>query len=702
MDVEPPSGQPPRACPRWPPRTQRLIGEVLGICDNWLHEPLQLCLGDFDVRLHDRAEHTRSHLDQQRYLTTRERLLQERQTFDQRFIASVHRSFDALGSGATATRASASQPLSLLDPVAHELTAALDQLVARSAARGGQVMVELGYRLAVLVGVPPLEGEALPLGPQAMALAFGDACKALSLPGDHELVLVQSLESSLMQRLGPLYDLVNAHLLADGILPQLRAFSLPRAPARPARAPTSIEQTPAQPAVAAEPAGTESPAAAESGIPSPGVRAATPATPVLVSADELQAAIAQLQQANTQSNPSAAVGFQAVRDTLLRQLNAGRASGAEHAALSTDQAALVEQVAVLFESASRQLTGADARYLLGGLQWPLLRMAVFDRHVIEQRDHPARCVLDRITEALRDWVGDDDDGEVDHGLRARVGLMVERAGREPPSATLYASLLVEIEQHLALLQRKAMIAERRHVEAMQGRELLTQARHRTADLMAERFALAPPRGLLRPLLERAWSDVLALTLLRHGENSEAFATRLVITDQLLGRLPAGDRQRLQREVESGLQQIGMHVEEVSQITQALVGGGTGPAAADAASMTSLAVRLKQRQRLGDQVAGVPPAGPVATGPGPGSPEQRLLQRLREMPLGSWFEFVDPANGKLRQRRLAWYSPVSGHSLFVTRRGQRASEMTLQELADEIASGHVRAMQRGLVGAPNQI
>ena len=99
---------------------------------------------------------------------------------------------------------------------------------------------------------------------------------------------------------------------------------------------------------------------------------------------------------------------------------------------------------------------------------------------------------------------------------------MERASREPPSAGLYTALLADIQQHLALLTRKAQTAERRHVEAMQGRERLDQARQRASALIGERFAQSPPRGLLRALLDRAWSDVLALTLLRHGEDSDAF------------------------------------------------------------------------------------------------------------------------------------------------------------------------------------
>ncbi|CAM5571889.1 Thymidine phosphorylase OS=Rhodanobacter lindaniclasticus OX=75310 GN=B1991_11550 PE=4 SV=1 [Rhodanobacter lindaniclasticus] len=57
-----------------------------------------------------------------------------------------------------------------------------------------------------------------------------------------------------------------------------------------------------------------------------------------------------------------------------------------------------------------------------------------------------------------------------------------------------------------------------------------------------------------------------------------------------------------------------------------------------------------------------------------------------MPFGSWFEFVDPASGQIARRKLAWYSPMSGRCLLVSRRGQRGEEMTMAQLAHEVARG----------------
>jgi hypothetical protein len=90
----------------------------------------------------------------------------------------------------------------------------------------------------------------------------------------------------------------------------------------------------------------------------------------------------------------------------------------------------------------------------------------------------------------------------------------------------------------------------------------------------------------------------------------------------------------------------------------------------------------------------------------------IEQRLKKLPFGSWFEFIDPTTGQITQRKLAWYSPMSGRCLLISRRGQRGEEINLSQLAQEMANGRVREVQeqrdglldrawRGLTGALRQ-
>jgi hypothetical protein len=691
---------------RWPARTQRLVGELRLLCGNWLHEPLRRCLDHFDMRLHRQSEQTKSHLDQQHYLTTRQHLFIERKTFDERFVASINQSFDRLGLPATKSSEAVPQTLtltlSLLDQSEHELAAALDQLVSRSEARGGSQLIELGYRLAVLIGTPPLESDALPVGPQAMARAFREASRTLGLPSVHELLLLQSLESSLIEGLTRLYELINAHLLADGILPRLRPFALPRAAARRERAkeekPTRF--APSTAATAATdtriPSAMPEERAETSGQPQ-AQRAGNPPVPdASITGEALQVALAALQEHLFQVDERTRFDLNRphrLRQELLIQLNVGRPAQAARVSLSAAQDNTVELIVRLFGQIAQQLPqSSDVQSLLCDLQLPMLRVALMDHGFFEQHEHPARRVLGKIAEIARDWL-DDSSGVIDRGLRIELSRLIERAGREPPSAALYLSLQHDLEQYLAELEQRTQLAERRQVDAMQGLERLEQARYRSAELLAQRFAKSSQQRLLVQL-DHAWSDVLALTLLRHGEHSQIFGTRLAIADQLLGCLPIGNRSKLQDEVEAGLRQIGMQDDEVVSAARRMIDANQKDAAGHSSGVGDSGLHPGRQEKPAQEHAEIIRAIASAVGPAEVAPSAEVLRihrHLRTLAMGTWFEFDDPSAGPRSRRRLVWYSALTGHSLFVTRNGQRAEELGELRLAHEIACGRAREM-----------
>ncbi len=691
-----PSGQPVgQPDDHWPPRTQRLLGELRALCGNWLHKPLLRSLDHFDMCLHQQAASARSHLEQTRYQATR-------QTFDQRFIASIDQAFDRLGQPTPEPVAEAKLTLSLVDPTEHELTTSLDQLVTRSEVRSGAQLLELGYRLAALIAVAPLEGDALPIGPQAMAKAFCDASKTLNLSSQHELLLLQSLEGRLFEELPLLHELANAHLQADGILLYLRPFALPRTTPRRERAPEpNLSTTPALPTskvptqLSAMPDKTPDP----SGRPSVPARGHI-STSNTVGSAELQAALVALQEHLVLADEQDRLALrdpQHLREELLIQLNVGRSSDVARAILTTEQDNAVEMIVRLFAQIAQQLPqNHEAQSLLANLQLPMLRAALNDHRFFEQHEHPARKWLGKITEIARDWLDDSHD-EIDRTLRTKLGQLVNRAGREPPSAGLYASLLNDIEQYLEQLQHKTQLAERRQVEAMQGLERLEQARHRTAELLSTRFAPSSPQHLRLGQLDSAWSGVLALTLLRHGEKSEVFGARLIVTDQLLGALPVGDRRKLRDEVDAGLRQIGLHGDKAAQVAQKLIdarhakhGGDSSDAASSTrAGQDESSQRLHRVPSENSSTGGSAMRDSASVEP---SPEVlRIHRHLRSLPAGIWFEFIDPSGQHGKRLRLVWYSPLTGHSLFVTRAGQRAEEFDQLQLAHEITCGHIREL-----------
>ncbi len=70
-------------------------------------------------------------------------------------------------------------------------------------------------------------------------------------------------------------------------------------------------------------------------------------------------------------------------------------------------------------------------------------------------------------------------------------------------------------------------------------------------------------------------------------------------------------------------------------------------------------------------------------------EQQTLDRLKQMPFGTWFEFVINQQGDIARRKLSWFSPVTGRCLFVNSRGAKVAEKSMDEMARDLVRGNAK-------------
>jgi hypothetical protein len=699
------------------PRAEREAQQGLSLCLTWLDMPLRESLRDFSQRLFATAESTRNHLEQQECFDSRNIIEREGPDFRNRFAAHLSERFRHLGEDADSKSATSEHlglgmNLTLVDPEEQEQTDALSSMAARGEARSASSLFELGYRMAVLAGTPPLEGDALPAGPRALTAALKAAIAPLPLASAHRLLLFHAVDTHVLGHSEAFYGALNEHYRTRGILPGFRVYPNVRVSAPPSaerRGRPGDAAAPGTPGVGGASGGAGSgtgheaaPVSATSEghigvleslrdllahrVASQG-RGAGFAPDRLVSDDELQTALSALQGHVSEVADAAQREIrsaQALRDELLNQLNRGRPAGSPPAELTLEQGDTVELTAMLFQNLGQQLGATSpGRAVLGGLQWPMLRAAVNDRGFFDRPEHPARQLLDTVSEAAHHWL-DPAEGEPDAALIDRLERLVVEASH---AQVIDPSWRSEIEQQITQLSRKAHVAERRQIEAMEGRDRLERARQRATEIMGERLGKgAAPRGVLRILLERTWADVLALHILRGGETGEAFLHCLGVTDQLLGRRLIADVQKLRVEVERGLEHLGMHPSEAAQVAAGLF---ETPATQtdEALTPTDVALRLKQRPRLGEGTAHGEAVAPVEPTPLDAA-ARAVYDGFATLRFGTWFEFIQP-DGSASRRKLAWFSPTTGRCLFVNQRGSRAEDIDLTRLARLMARGEAR-------------
>lgn len=386
-----------------------------------------------------------------------------------------------------------------------------------------------------------------------------------------------------------------------------------------------------------------------------------------------------------------------MRDVQQAMLDQVREEHGPQAALIQEDADTFELLGMLYGEMEREVQReAPAVEMLIRLQVPVAQAALHDREFFLRPQHPARELLNSVAESGASWLGEDD---ADPQLVLKLHNAVERVVTEyDGDEEVFENVNNEVQAHFRAMARKAELVERRHVEAARGKDRLEVAKRRASDTIDSALQGHVPQKFVQALLDQAWADVLTLTLLRNGEDSEEWREQEAVTRRIVAStsndssgndVGAGDSpaapadEALTSQVEAALVQVGYHGDEASAIARRLSGTDDED---DATSRTELTARLKARARVGE------PAEPRKKAVVERTPrEQECHDYLRTLPFGTWFEFTRNQQGDVTRQRLSWYSPITDNALFVNQRGQRIGEQSMDSLARLMARDQVHVV-----------
>lgn len=436
-----------------------------------------------------------------------------------------------------------------------------------------------------------------------------------------------------------------------------------------------------------------------------------------------------------------------IKQDLLAQLRAFNPD--QPPRIADEDSDTIDLVGMLFDYLQRDIPAASSAHtVLSKLQVPLLKVALGDKTFFTRRSHPARQFLNTVAEASAFWQDEDD---ADRTLLDKMQLVVDRVVADfDNDVSVFSGMLDDFTKHIQTLQRKAEVLEKRHVDAAKGREKLDLARDAAARAIDERLRDKQLPELVRSLLSEAWCDVLALTMLRHGEDSQVFLDRLHCADALLACFDADpairgqvDFDDLRGALEQGLALIGFHPDDIEKTLLGLAGSvprapaPSAPAPASTIGTSATSRAPSDPQSLGaEESAFVSPAPDVAPvgamdGKAPVDPaeatqivrsRQRLgedggkghttilqslrksereqlspkelavMERIKQLPFGTWFEFTLNQQGHTVRRKLSWFSPVTSRCLFVNARGAKVEERSMEQLAKDLIRGQAKVVE----------
>ena len=733
-----------------PRRVRELLGAVLKLASADLQAGLNSTVKDFGQQVLRLADQTADAPLRQRYMADGDHVGHSRADFLLHFFNALEAELALLHDpqlvrGHMQVKQRTGAELSLVKDHEIEETSALTDAASRAELQNSLPLFLLGQRFGVLAGRSAFDAEALPIGPQALCRSLRYAAERLGIHPELRLLFFRAFDQQVMPVYGTLVEQLNAGLALRGVLPTLQyvpvrarrteqttqgataigdhGLNLAQADAlRSARgelrrrgaAAVSPEQRETAQRIAEMLMSITQPGEIASdrgfdllrhlmasrrqllGKLNPDRGREGREAPHVVSATDLQEALWSLQ-----AKPIAPIvsgGHAMPRNighlkqdmlAMLRQVAPGQSAPA----LSDEHNDALDLVSMLYDNLQKDLKpGSNAAALLSKLQVPLMRVAVSDRAFFTRSEHPARQMINAVAETGLNWLGDD---EPDTALLGQVHSLVDRAVTDyHGDPKVFQGMVHDLIAHLQTVARKAEGAERRHVEAARGKEKLTLAREHAAVAMESLIKDQKLPRFTKTMLSQAWADVMALTALRHGEDSPAWRRQLEVAGRLveIAQYTDGEHpdatdpdQRLQREIEDSLERVGYQGDDISAIARRLV-HPNAPEKDDSSSRTELTMRLKARARLGEELK-----GPKARRIPLSSAEQVHFERLQQMQPGAWFEFTTPAGEQVR-RRLAWLSAATGEAMFVNQRGQKNAEYPLEGLARMLAKGNVRIVE----------
>ena len=726
-----------------PVRVRRILETLLAQLRPALFRGVEASLDALEQDLSVSANRARSNELQTAYLAHLQHLRRDRPQVLPTLLARLEAELAALRSPREPPREAGAIPtvLTLVEDAVIDQDIVLQDIARRHTGRHQEALFLLSQRLGVLAGSPAPDETRQPLSPHSLCQALRAGVARLEVDLTAQLQLYRLFEQHMLSGYGELLEQIAQTLGRQGVLPGLVfAPQRGRAPAtratpdaapatppgrtglppvdlpgwvRPGQskrstapvvsfaslqrllsagharsgahpAPARDLPTPAwqanSPARAGASTSATMPNAAGPGAAPPtvgqqgdGGASSGQALPTAHLLSTLQTLQLQVAQGHAPSTPLA------LGDLRERVLAGLRRVHGPQAELAREDADTFELLDLLYHEIGHEVRRGPAADLLGQLQVPVVQAALSDRAFFVSPQHPARELLNAVAESGANWLGEDDtDPALLAKLKAAVAkVLTEYTGDE----AVFAQAHRDVQDHFQTAARKAEVAERRLVEAARGRDRLENAKTAAAHTIDRALGARPVPPFVQALLSQAWADVLTLIRLRNGEDSDEWREVAALTTRIAETVTgeAAPAPALATQIESALVKMGYHSDEAAVIARRLANTPEPEAPGEPA--------LKLQAKVAAATQDAPRRAPP---PPPRTPaEQASYESLRRLPFGTWFEFVQNQQGDLRRLRLSWYNPTSGHALFVSARGQKVGEHTLDSVARLMALEQAR-------------
>ena len=419
-----------------------------------------------------------------------------------------------------------------------------------------------------------------PLGVDVICNAFTDATKVLSIDVKAKLVLFKLFDNIVMTKLGKLFDVLNQTLIDANILPSLKQDVRVKKPSTASTADHYGQGISAQYGLGGQQAGADTGGLVQNyddqtnqvlhhlrdllGANRSAPRAQLPGEEITTR--DLIKILSLAQQQNTTGAPAAS-GAPANLRSLLTDLLRNETQTV--AAINQVDDDVINLVSMMFEFIldDRNLA-APMKALIGRLQIPMVKVAIADKTFFSKGGHPARRLLNEMAMACLGWQESSDENQRKDSLFNKMDETVRAILTDfDTDMSIFERLLVDFRSFLDKEKRRAQILEQRTIDAEDGKAKSERAR---AQVDAELNRICAGKELplaATKLLREAWANVMFITSLKQGVDSEEWRNCSATAQQLVWSVTAAmdkdNRQRLLKLVPELLQKLRTGLESIS-------------------------------------------------------------------------------------------------------------------------------------------
>lgn len=668
-----------------------------------LRHGLQELFDNADDTLFEMADRARNDIDQNIFFEAMRDLRLKRKNIERGFLEQFFEAFASLTQyDPAADRLPRTRVIEESAPRTddRERTVAVQTMVSRVLKRDGFALDQLTARFSALLG-NRLENPHNPLGPAMLCEYFLQAGRNLGVEIKVKLILLKLFERYVLADTEQLYAEANQLLLATGVLPHLKPATT-RRKSEHASADISFEvhddPPPADDGVEEAFAALQQLLVHVRGRVAPTLEPGAPAQPI--NTRDLLRLLSHLQQYVPALEAQEDFDLRNQLEQLLTRVSVR--SGKSRVVGTADED-VINLIAMVFECILEDRNVPDSlKALIARLQIPMLKVAVLDKSFFSRSTHPARRLLNEIADAAMGW--SDCDGDARDSLYVRIEQVVQRLLTEfVDDPAIFSELLADFLAFTQDERRRTELLEQRLRDAEEGRAKADLARRRVEQALQQALLGEVLPASVLAFVQQAWSKVLLLTCLKHGDQSAEWQADVQTMEQLIWSVQRHD------DAESSLRLLALLPGLLKSLRDGLSSTAFDPFATSEffSALEALHVRVLERSDDTDRHATgmieVSPdvlqlgADPIAAAtPSAGVPQDDAgLRQVEQLRLGHWVTF-DDEDGQALRCKLAAIIDATGRYVFVDRTGMKVLERSRTDLARAFCCGTVRVMDDALL------